>query len=128
MLLECSAEASQVELPHRCPGQDIDAPIVYPVGPGGRTRLADGRTLPVTARCHRCGDRVFVSLVDPAARERKLAEIRPDPTALRAPAANAERVRAFARAPPPPFLRVAADPCPACGQPPDSLGVCRCSE
>jgi hypothetical protein len=148
VLLDCPADVEEVALPHRCPNASSDAPIVYRVGPGGRGRLAEGETLPVTARCHRCGGRAFVSLVDPAARERRLAQVRPDPAALRAPSrpggpsrppgrppALAERVRGFAGPPParpigPPRPRpaeVGPDPCPACGQVPDSFGHCRCS-
>jgi hypothetical protein len=142
VLLECPPDVAEVALPHRCPNTSEDMPIPYRVGAGGRARLAEGDTLPVTARCHRCGGRAFVSLVDPAARERRIAEVRPDPTALRAPSPNAERVRHFAgpqparpagqprasvtRLPvPPPGVK--ADPCPACGQVPDSFGLCRCS-
>jgi hypothetical protein len=156
VLLECPADVTEVALPHRCPNAAEDAPIPYKVGQGGRVRLAEGETLPVTARCHRCGGRAFISLVDPAARERRLAEVRPDPTVLRAPSPNAERVRRFAGPPlapanspavapshrsspvvagsrqagrptPLPVAAVKADPCPACGQVPDSFGHCRCS-
>ena len=126
MLLDCPADAAEVALPHRCPNAAEDLPIAYRVGPGGRARLDEGETLPVTARCRRCGGRAFASLVDPAARERRLAEVRPDPTALRAPPANVERVRRFA-GPRPADGPVKADPCPACGQVPDSFGHCRCS-
>ena len=126
MLLDCPAGMDEVALPHRCPGGTEDAPIGYLIGPGGRARLAEGETLPVTARCRRCGGRAFVSLIDPAARERRLAEVRPDPSALRAPSPSAERVRRFA-GPRPPVKVEEAEPCPACGQVPDSFGHCRCS-
>jgi hypothetical protein len=149
VLLDCPADVEDVALPHRCPNASADAPIAYRVGPGGRVRLAEGETLPVTARCHRCGGRAFVSLVDPAARERRLAQVRPDPAALRAPSrpggpsrwpgrspdAHAERVRRFAGPSPtrpagpsrPRATEDEPDPCPACGQVPDSFGHCRCS-
>ena len=48
-----------------------------------------GESVPVTARCARCDARVFLSLVDPSARARRLAAVRPDPSALRAPAPGA---------------------------------------
>ena len=127
MLLDCPAGVSEVALPHRCPNAAEDMPIPYKVGPGGRARLAEGETLPVTARCHRCGGRAFVSLVDPAARERRVAQVRPDPTVLRAPPPTLERVRRFAGPSPVPIAKARTEPCPACGQVPDSFGHCRCS-
>lgn len=127
MLLDCPSDAPTVDLPHRCPNAAEDAPIPYTLGPGARARLNEGETLPVTARCHRCGGRAFVSLVDPAARERRIAQVRPDPTVLRTPSERVERVRRFAGPSPAPIAKAEAEPCPACGQVPDSFGHCRCS-
>jgi hypothetical protein len=128
VLLECSADAAEVTLPHRCRQGDGDSPIAYRLGPRGRARLAEGETLPVTARCPACDGRVFVSLVDPGARERRLAAVRFDPGALRAPSPRVESVRRFAGAPAHRSApKTSREPCPACGQAPDSLGLCRCS-
>ncbi|HEV8638729.1 MAG TPA: hypothetical protein VG370_31340 [Chloroflexota bacterium] len=127
MLLECSAASVEVALPHRCPGHEADSPISYQLGPRGRTRLAEGETLPVTARCPRCDGRVFVSLVDPGARERRLAGVRFDPGALRAPSRRAEPARRFDGPPLDPTPTTSREPCPACGLVPDSFGLCRCS-
>src|SRR5947209_4362782 len=95
-LVEVPAAASELLLPHRCAGDDIDAPIPYQLGPRGRERLATGETVPVTARCRRCEARVFLSLVDRSARAAPRGPGGPRAPA-RAPAAPAPR-----RAPPPP--------------------------
>ncbi|HZQ99511.1 MAG TPA: hypothetical protein VFC93_11930 [Chloroflexota bacterium] len=122
-VVEVSAAAERVALPHRCP-DGADAPVEVSVGPGARQRLADGEAFPATGRCRRCGGRAFGSLVDPDARAARRAAARPDPSALRRPTLP-PNVRRF------PVDRVRpkpnADPCPACGVVPDSLGVCRCS-
>jgi hypothetical protein len=127
-LVEVSKDALEVALPHHC-GARGDAPIPYQLGPRGRERLAAGETVPVTARCARCDERVFLSLVDSDARARRVAAVRPDPSALRAPSPPRDprtgqslrpRLRLVPQAEP-------APPCPACGAVPDSYGLCRCS-
>src|SRR5207244_6030795 len=113
----------------------LDAPIPYQLGPRGRERLAAGETVPVTARCRRCQARVFLSLVDPAARAERRAAARPDPAALRRPPpARDPRIgqpllRPRLRVVPPPGAPHAPEParCPACGAVPDAYGLCRCS-
>src|SRR5438045_2625291 len=72
-LVEVGSAASAVALPHRCARDGVDAPIPYELGPRGRERLAAGETVPVTARCRRCDERVFLSLVDPSARAARRA-------------------------------------------------------
>jgi len=83
-VVEVSAAAERVALPHRCP-DGADAPVEVSVGPGARQRLADGEAFPATGRCRRCGGRAFGSLVDPDARAARRAAARPDPSALRRP-------------------------------------------
>ena len=135
-LVEVPAAASELLLPHRCAGEDIDAPIPYQLGPRGRERLATGETVPVTARCRRCEARVFLSLVDRSARAARRAAARPDPTALRRPAPLGGAARDPRTGQPVlrPRLRVVPPPdapeparCPACGAVPDAYGLCRCS-
>jgi hypothetical protein len=133
-LVEVSAAAAEVLLPHRCAAADLDAPIPYRLGPRGRERLASGESVPVTARCRRCDARVFLSLVDPAARATRRAAARSDPTALRRPPpARDLRTGQPLQAPrqrvvrPPSPAAAAAAACPACGAIPDAYGLCRCS-
>src|SRR5262249_60394670 len=83
-VVEVSADGHVVELPHAC-ADGTEAPVPLVLGDRTRARLADGEAFPATARCPRCGGRAFASLVDPVARERRRAEARPDPTALREP-------------------------------------------
>jgi rubredoxin len=111
-VVECSAGSETALLPHACPGAGTEAPLVYQVGPRGRERLAAGESVPASARCPRCGGRAFASLVDPAARVRRRAEARPDPSALREPVRLADE-RSRRRIVPPPVARDArpASPC-----------------
>jgi hypothetical protein len=124
-LLEVDAGSQEVRLAHACPSGG-ELPIVVRLGDVARARLADGETFPTTGRCLRCGERVFASLIDPAARAARRAAAKPDPSALRAPTKGHLRVVRGGRDEVAPRV-VKGEPCPACGVVPDSFGLCRCS-
>ncbi|TAK21938.1 MAG: hypothetical protein EPO26_13235 [Chloroflexota bacterium] len=125
--IHCPSDAFEIELPHRCRRTNADRPIVYVLGPRGRARLAEGQTVPVTARCADCEGREFVSLVDREARSRAVARRGAEIT-IRPADDHVARVREFAGRPHLRPLPRPNHPCPACGVVPDRDGHCQCSE
>src|SRR5262245_13558667 len=124
-LVEVGVAASAVALPHRCARDEVDAPIPYEIGPRGRARLAAGETVPVTARCRRCDERVCLSRGDPGARAARAARPGPERVVSIRPKDGGPRGReALLR---PPAVGSKAEPCPACGVVPNGYGLCRCS-
>ncbi len=147
--------AESATLVHNCGAAGAAVATLYTIRPGVAERLERGERVPVTARCHGCGGRVFANLVGPrgetAPRRAPIVRFDPSPSPSRASesaprgpaygptrrpgpvrrpgAASPIPLDRYRRAPPPvgEETQPKVEVCPACGTRPDGMGRCRCS-